>query len=176
MTRLPRLVLVAAAALALLAAACSSSSDASENGDNGASTTAKEPAPIFSVETQQGEFSLSDHIADDGRPVFLNLWASWCFPCREEMPAIDAAASAHPEVAFIGVAVQDTQAEAESFAEEIGVSYLLGFDTDDVVNDAYRPLGLPASYIIDGDGVIVERIFGKVTEEDLADKFAEHFG
>ena len=95
---------------------------------------------------------------------------------RKKMYLIMTSALIVALLAFIGVAVQDTQAEAESFAEEIGVSYLLGFDADDVVNDAYRPLGLPASYIIDGDGVIVERIFGKVTEEDLADKFAEHFG
>ena len=56
------------------------------------------------------------------------------------------------------------------------MSYLLGFDEGDMVNDSYAPLGLPASYIIDGNGVIVERIFGKVTEEDLAEKFASHFG
>ena len=86
-------------ALAIVAAACSSSTDSAESPAEAASTTVKEPAPIFSVETQEGEFSLSEHIATDGRPVFLNLWASWCFPCREEMPAIDRAAAAHPEVA-----------------------------------------------------------------------------
>lgn len=119
---------------------------------------------------------MSEHIANDGRPVFLNLWASWCFPCREEMPAIDAASMAHPEVEFVGVAVQDSEGDATEFADEIGVSYLLGFDGDGEVEDAYNPLGLPASYIISGEGVIVERIFGKVTEQDLADKFAKHFG
>ena len=92
------------------------------------------------------------------------------------MPAIDAAAIAHPEVAFIGVAVQDSETGATEFAEEIGVSYSLGFDDDAEVENAYNPLGLPASYIISGEGVIVERIFGKVTEQDLAEKFAEYFG
>ena len=61
-------------------------------------------------------------------------------------------------------------------AEEIGVTYLLGFDEIDVVDDAYKPLGLPASYLISGDGIIVEKIFGRVSEEDLAAKFATHFG
>jgi peroxiredoxin len=92
------------------------------------------------------------------------------------MPAIDAAATAHPEVEFVGVAVQDSEDDATEFADEIGVGYLLGFDSDGEVENSYSPLGLPASYIISGDGVIVERIFGKVTEEDLAEKFEKHFG
>ena len=92
------------------------------------------------------------------------------------MPAIDASAKAFPEVAFLGVSVQDSRSDAEDFAEEIGVTYLLGFDEADAVDDAYKPLGLPASYLISGDGIIVEKIFGRVTEEDLAAKFATHFG
>jgi len=136
-----------------------------------------EIAPAFSVQTNDGgEFSLSEHVANDGRPIFLNLWASWCFPCREEMPAIDASSKAFPEVAFLGVDVQDSRSDAEAFGEEIGVTYLLGFDEFDVVDDAYKPFGLPASYLISGDGIIVEKIFGRVTEEDLAAKFATHFG
>lgn len=132
---------------------------------------------MFSVPTNDGEeFSLSEHVTNDGRPIFLNLWASWCFPCREEMPAIDASSKAVPEVLFLGVSVQDSRSDAEEFGEEIGVTYLLGFDEDDVVDDAYKPLGLPASYLISGDGIIVEKIFGRVTEEDLAAKFATHFG
>jgi peroxiredoxin len=92
------------------------------------------------------------------------------------MPAIDASSQAFPEVAFLGVSVQDSRSDAEDFAEEIGVTYLLGFDEDNVVDDTYKPLGLPASYLISGDGIIVEKIFGRVTEEDLAAKFAAHFG
>jgi len=93
------------------------------------------------------------------------------------MPAIDRSSHAFPEIAFIGVSVQDSRSDAEEFAEEIDVSYLLGFDGNKgPVDGAYKPLGLPASYIISSDGVIVERIFGRVTEEDLAEKFAKHFG
>lgn len=178
MTGFRRHVAVVGLLIAVIASACSSGGEESSGlgqVDTGASDA--EIAPIFSVPTTDGgEFSLSEHIANDGRPVFLNLWASWCFPCREEMPAIDAASMAHPEVEFVGVAVQDSEGDATEFADEIGVSYLLGFDGDGEVEDAYNPLGLPASYIISGEGVIVERIFGKVTEQDLADKFAKHFG
>jgi hypothetical protein len=92
------------------------------------------------------------------------------------MPAIDQTAQKFPEIAFIGVSVKDSRSDAEGFAKEISVTYLLGFDEQDAVDGAYKPLGLPASYLISSDGIIVERIFGKVTEEDLAEKFATHFG
>lgn len=163
--------MIAVLAVAVAATACSSASDASP-----AAGGTTEIAPIFAVETTDGTFSLSEHLADDGRPVFLNLWASWCFPCREEMPEIDRAAAAHPEIAFVGVAVQDRREDAEAFVDEVGVTYVLGFDDDGSVDAAYAPLGLPASYLISADGAILERILGKVTEADLAEKFAKHFG
>jgi thiol-disulfide isomerase/thioredoxin len=169
------LLLSLVAGLAIIATACSSTSDAASPGSTVPADV--EIAPSFSVPTSDGgEFSLAEHMANDGRPIFLNLWASWCFPCREEMPAIDRTAKDFPEVAFIGVSVRDSRSDGEAFAEEIGVTYLLGFDEQNAVDDAYKPLGLPASYLISSDGIIVERIFGKVTEEDLAEKFATHFG
>lgn len=162
------------AALAVVAAACTPG-DTTDIPDNGASTL--ELAPDFSVPTADGAtFSLDEHLANDGRPVFMNLWASWCFPCRAEMPAIDAASKTHPEIAFIGVSVKDTRQDADTFLAEIGVSYTIGFDENNTVDDEYRPLGLPASYIISSEGVILERIFGEVTEDSLREKFATHFG
>ena len=160
-------------AFAVLASACSSDTAAS----NDQETTAEaELAPLFVVPTASGEdFSLAEHQATDGRPVFLNLWASWCFPCREEMPAIDAASEKFADVKFVGVAVSDARADAEAFAIEIEVAYTIGFDTENAVDADYSPLGLPASYVISSDGIILERIFGKVTEDDLAELFAKYF-
>jgi len=168
-------VTAALAAALLILSACSASGSKSPSEETDATIQA-EIAPIFAVETMDGTFSLSDHLANDAKPVFLNLWASWCYPCREEMPAIDAAADAHPEVTFIGISVQDARDDATAFAEEIGVDYTIGFDDDGSVDAAYSPLGLPASFIISADGVILERIFGKVTAEDLDEKFAKYFG
>lgn len=136
-----------------------------------------DPAPDFTIPLFGGDtFGLSDHFEGDGRPVFLNLWASWCFPCRVEMPAIDAASGRHPGVRFIGVAVQDQLEPAQEFVDEVGVTYLLGFDQDGVVDRGYSPLGLPASYIISESGVILERIFGQVHEEQIDAKLAQYFG
>lgn len=136
-----------------------------------------DPAPDFDVPILgEGHFILAEHLATDGRPIFMNLWASWCFPCREEMPAIDAAAVRHPGVHFIGVAVQDELEPAESFIDEIGVSYMIAFDRDGVVDRSYNPLGLPASYIISESGVILERIFGLLDQDLIDAKLAQHFG
>lgn len=173
-TRLAGLVVTGMVTITLLMSGCTAGDDAPaaivESGD-------AELAPNFSVPTANGaEFSLAEHLATNGRPVFLNLWASWCFPCREEMPAISKASEEFTDIAFIGVAVQDSIADAKAFATEIGVSYPIGFDENNAVDADYGPLGLPASYIISSDGVILERIFGKVTEEDLAEKFDTYFG
>ncbi|MEE8457083.1 MAG: TlpA disulfide reductase family protein [Acidimicrobiia bacterium] len=176
MKRIPsrQILFTLIAGIAIVATACSSSSATETPGAVAAQDL--EIAPSFSVPTSEGVFSLAEHIASDGRPIFLNLWASWCFPCREEMPAIDRIAKAFPGIMFIGISVKESsRSDAEDFAEEIGVTYLLGFDDDDEVDSAYRPFGLPASYIISSDGVILERIIGRVTEEDLANKFVEHF-
>jgi cytochrome c biogenesis protein CcmG/thiol:disulfide interchange protein DsbE len=91
------------------------------------------------------------------------------------MPAIDVSASRHPEVAFIGVAVKDSEDDARAFAEEIGISYPLAFD-DGTIDDAYPVLGLPATFFINGDGTIVKRHFGVVTIDSLDDDIAELFG
>jgi hypothetical protein len=92
------------------------------------------------------------------------------------MPAIDAFAAAHPEIRVVGVAVQDDPVAAAAFAGEIGVAYTIGFDDKDEVNDAYRPLGLPATFYISSDGIVVKRQFGGVTEESLAADVAALFG
>jgi thiol-disulfide isomerase/thioredoxin len=133
-----------------------------------------EPAPDFDADVFDGSpFRLSDHQAADGRPVLLNLWASWCFPCREEMPAIDAVAARHPEVMFIGVAVEDDPVEAERFADEIGVSYLLAIDETGAVSQKYPALGLPATFLISEDGRVIAKLFGGASEETF-DQFLRH--
>jgi thiol-disulfide isomerase/thioredoxin len=133
-----------------------------------------EMAPDFSISLLDGtEFSLSEHLATDGRPIFLNFWASWCFPCREEMPAIDQAAALHPEVLFLGIAVEDITTEAEAFAEEIDVAYPLAIDETGIVAARYPFIGLPTSWLIDSDGRIVRQITGAVTLDFIEELLEE---
>lgn len=126
-----------------------------------------ETAPDFTVELLDGgSFTLSEHLAEDGRPLILNLWASWCPPCRAEMPGISAYATANPDIAVLGVAVEDRLEPALEFAEEVQVSYPLGFDEGDFWDD-YRTIGKPATYFINPDGTIASLWVGVVNEEIL---------
>ena len=135
-----------------------------------------EAAPSFALDTLDGSgFDLAAHLAEDGRPIVLNLWASWCPPCRAEMPAINTAAKRHPDVAFVGVAVQDDPDKAADFAAEIDITYTIALD-DGTVEDAYPLLGLPGTFFISRDGNIAKRHFGVVTIDSLDDDIAELFG
>lgn len=175
---------VPAVIVLLLLAACTSPAETSTTVTardlpvgSTAPTSGGEAAPDFVVPLRDGgEFSLTRHVVEDGRPVLLNLWASWCLPCREEMPAIDAAAARHPGVLFLGVSVQDGRDAAEAFAEEVDVAYPIGFDVDGSVDGRYRPLGLPATYIVSGDGVLLEEFYGRLTDEVIDQKISLWFG
>lgn len=126
-----------------------------------------EPAPDFDVELLSGgEFVLSEQLASDDRPIVLNLWASWCLPCREETPDISAFAEAHPEVKVIGVSVEDTEGAAREFAEEFSPVYDLALG-DAQFDKAYPRLGLPVTYIIGADGVVEEWFNGIVNTQVL---------
>jgi thiol-disulfide isomerase/thioredoxin len=136
-----------------------------------------ERAPDFAVTLFDGSrFRLSEHLAEDGRPVFLNLWASWCPPCRAEMPDLSAAAEMHPEVRVIGVAVEDDPAAARAFAESLRGAYPVGADLDGSVDRAYPAPGLPATYVIDAEGVVRATVYGQVTGRQIEEMLAENLG
>lgn len=140
------------------------------------------PAPPFSVPALNTTASLPagapiDLAAFRGRPVVLNFWASWCGPCRREMPAFsDLAATYDGEVAFVGIATQDREKPAADFAREIDVVYPLGYDEGDKLTDAYGIFGLPSTYFIDGDGVILDARFGELTDAQMAERITSLFG
>jgi len=133
-------------------------------------------APRFAIDLfGGGRFVLADELAA-GRPVLLNLWASWCTPCRDEMPALDAVAKAHPGVSFIGVAVEDDPTAAEEFAAEIGVSYPLAVDEPGSVSRAYPSPGLPTTFFITSEGLIARVLYGGLTEAQMNAAISELFG
>ncbi|HLA66424.1 MAG TPA: TlpA disulfide reductase family protein [Acidimicrobiia bacterium] len=133
-------------------------------------------APEFVIELLGGgRFVLADELGA-GRPVILNLWASWCTPCREEMPELDAASKAHPDVSFVGVAVEDDPIAAADFAAEIGVSYPLAIDESGSVSNRYPSPGLPTTFFITTDGRIARVLYGGVTEDQVTQAIAEVFG
>ena len=118
-----------------------------------------------------GEWRLSEHLAHDGRPVVLNLWASWCIPCREEIPELSAFADANPGILVVGVAVNDTKADASTMAAELGPTYLVGFDSSGRLRDRYPSFGMPFTVVIDRTGIIRHTFVGGVRAAQLSEVF-----
>ncbi len=130
-------------------------------------TTEDDLAPDFTVALfGGGEFSLSRHVAEDGRTVLINLWASWCGPCRAEIPTISAWAEKNPDVYVLGVAVEDVESKARELAAELQPSYDLAMGDASFEAD-YPPFFKPTTYLIDGEGRMVEVFRGILTEDTL---------
>lgn len=130
------------------------------------------PAPDFTVELLAGgQFSLSEQVQTDDRPILLNMWASWCAPCRTETPEISAFAKDHPGIKVIGVAVDDVDSASREFADEFEPSYDLAFGNSDF-EDAYPKLGLPVTYVISADGILKNVFNGIVDTKTLEDLFS----
>lgn len=137
----------------------------------GPSIAVGEEAPAASVDrlTGAGEVSLDDY---RGRWVLLNFWASWCDPCREEAPAIEAFARENRgDVVVVGMDSRDLSSDARAFAREYGLSYELLHDGDGAVMDSYNVKGLPESFLIDPDGEIAYIYRGPVDERVLNESF-----
>ena len=105
----------------------------------------------------------------EGRVVVLNFWASWCGPCRLEMPDFQKAWEEHQEqgVVFMGIAVDDTASEASKFAEQVGVTYPLALDTTGDVARAYRIRAVPSTYFIDREGRLATTLSGLANQGAL---------
>jgi thiol-disulfide isomerase/thioredoxin len=133
-------------------------------------------APDFAAKTVEGEaHRLADYVdrdgGGDGRPVVLNFWASWCGPCRMEMPAFQRAALNYAGRAVIlGVNQAESAETIRDFALNTGVTYPLLVDEDWVVNRKYGVANLPTTIFIDSGGVIREVFVGTMNQAVLEDK------
>jgi cytochrome c biogenesis protein CcmG/thiol:disulfide interchange protein DsbE len=131
------------------------------------------PAPGFDLPLLDGEGRVS-LAALEGKPVVLNFWASWCEPCKDEAPLLQAASERYGgEVHFLGVDAQDFRADARRFVERYGVTYTNVHDGRGSSIGRFGVTGFPETWFVDAEGRIVERIQGPVTEETLAAGIAE---
>ena len=104
-----------------------------------------------------------------GRPVIVNVWASWCAPCRAEMPLLQrTASSGRGDVVILGVASKDSRGPAGEFMEEFGVTYPNVFDQSGEIRRRLRLRGFPTTYVFASDGVLRSTIVGGLTEQRLA--------
>ena len=134
-------------------------------------------APNFEVSNFGGErVQLADF---RGRPVFLNFWASWCGPCRAEMPAIQAVLDRHKDEGLVVLAVDNGERfePARAFVEELGLNFTeFGLDPGQDVIRRYRVLAMPTSVFIDAEGVITRVHMGQATEQQIEDFVLEAMG
>ncbi len=143
---------------------------------SGASTAGQIPAPQrgflapdFELNTLDGKkIKLSDL---RGQAVLVNLWATWCPPCRAEMPTIQTVYEEYKDQGFIVLAVnmtyQDTYANIAPFVEQYSLTFPILLDESGVIGSAYQLRSLPSSFFIDRSGIIREVIIGGPMAEAL---------
>jgi cytochrome c biogenesis protein CcmG, thiol:disulfide interchange protein DsbE len=105
-----------------------------------------------------------------GKAVVLNFWASWCYPCKQEAPALAAASKRWAgRVVVVGVDVNDFAGDARRFARKYGLDYPLVHDNHNVTSPKYGLTGLPETFFIDRNGTVVEHVPGEVKASDIRD-------
>jgi thiol-disulfide isomerase/thioredoxin len=132
-------------------------------------------APDFTAQTPGGaSFTLTEYVdreGQDGRPVVLNFWASWCGPCRMEMPAFERASLKFADrAAVVGINQAEPADTIERFRQNTGVTYPLLVDEDWVVNNKYGVSNLPTTIFVDAQGVVREVFVGAMNQAVLEDK------
>lgn len=115
-------------------------------------TVPDSPAPDFTLRSMGGpNLRLQEQ---RGRVVMVNFWATWCGPCREEMPRLDRLYQKYRSAGFVllGVNVDDDARNAQTLAAKLGVSFPLLLDTDHAVSKLYDLKSMPSTVLIDRDG------------------------
>jgi cytochrome c biogenesis protein CcmG/thiol:disulfide interchange protein DsbE len=148
------------------------------------------PAPPFSLEVlwpraETWPTATRRRLADGrvdldelrGRPVVINFWASWCIPCRDEAPILNASARAHAgEVVFLGIDVQDLKSDALAFSREFQTPYVSVRDRGNRTYEDYGLTGVPETYYLDRRGRILAHTPGAISRASLEAGIAAAIG
>lgn len=124
-------------------------------------------APDFILTDLNGnEIQLSDY---KGKGVFLNFWGTWCEPCEKEMPYMENQYKVYKDqgVEIIAIESGSTKLSVENFKNKYGLTFPIPLDKGGKVVQAYDIYNLPATLLIDKDGIVVDKITGQMTEEDI---------
>ena len=124
-------------------------------------------APSFSITTESGK--TVSPASFGGKILMVNFWASWCPPCVQETPALEAL---HRELGprglvLVGISVDKNETKYKNFLRRFRVSYLTGRDPDAKINDMYGTYRYPESYVINTEGKVLMKIVGILKEEDI---------
>jgi thiol-disulfide isomerase/thioredoxin len=160
----PRFLVIAAV---LFLSACYNAPDAGRSGGgSGPASLAGAPAQSFDVPRTDGRIdSLARH---RGQVVLMNLWTTWCPPCRDEMPALQRFARENAgKVVVLGIDQGESASTALAFAKERGVTFPILVDEQQQYGRAYEGIGLPTSVVVGRDGHVVKGIDGAMTLEQM---------
>jgi len=153
-------------AVVIVLSGCYNAPDPNGAAVSGPAALAGAPAQSFDVRRTDGR---QDSLARyHGRVVLLNLWATWCPPCQQEMPALERFAQENARrVVVLGVDEGESAAAAGAYAREHGVTFPILVDEQQQYGRTYRGIGLPTSVIVGRDGRVVRGIDGAMTIEQM---------
>jgi peroxiredoxin len=134
------------------------------------------PAPDFTLKTLDGETASLSQFR--GQPVLINFWATWCPPCRLEMPDLVRAYETHKAEGFVILGVnltfQDSLSDVQAFVKEFNMTFPVLLDEDgNVTQNLYRLMGLPLSVFVNREGTITRLNLGAMTGEQIDEFVAE---
>ena len=133
-------------------------------------------APDFTLTTLEGEtVTLSDF---KGQPVLINFWATWCPPCRAEMPAIQAAYERYAAqgLVVLGVDMAESPDVVAAFVQRFGIRFPIPLDRDEQVATQYRVRAIPTSFFVDREGVVRSTFTGPMNGPLIADRVSQILG
>jgi cytochrome c biogenesis protein CcmG/thiol:disulfide interchange protein DsbE len=162
--------LVAACLVVVLGAAACAGDD-----DGGAIPGDPHRALTVEYETFSGDTTTLE--AYRGTPTVVNFWASWCTPCITEMPDFEAVhQEAGDQVAFVGLSTDFKRSDAEEMAERTGVTYDLGYDSDETIVREFVTVGLPITVFVDADGNVTKVHSGPLAKDKLRGLIRDELG
>ena len=135
------------------------------------------PVPQFDVHgLTPGQAAVSSAALRRGGATVVNFWGSWCPPCTEEMPALQAVhRQLGAQVRFVGIDEDDTRPAALGFIHQVGVTYESGFDADGAVGAAFEIQGTPTTYFV-SHGKMLDFHEGRLTQAQLLTYIRQIFG
>lgn len=166
MTSMPRRLALALVLPALLAAACARTEPLSGPAADPEAILAADPTDLPAA-----DFAAYLAVVEQARgaPLVVNVWASWCGPCRAEAPDLARVARAYDgRVRFLGIDVLDARRSARAFVREVGWPYPSLYDPAGAIRDRLGVVGQPATLIYDREGTLVATHVGPVTAEQLS--------
>lgn len=129
--------------------------------------------PAFTLESLQGQ--MASPLTRQGKPVFINFWASWCPPCRAETPDLEKMYRKYGKrIAFYGIDLtnNDTIKAVQAFRKQFGVTYPILLDKTGSVQKAYDIVGIPTSLFVSRKGIVQDRIMGQMSKAIMQTQFS----